>query len=85
MTIPSRAVKNFTERLNYSAANMHIFQFGSPGLFLHYTRNVNSLGPIQSSTMTDQTTSGLERQIGPFLGPYLDIGPDRDQVPKSVP
>ena len=35
--------------------------------------------------MTNQTTSGLERQIGPFSGPYLDIGPDRDQVPKSGP
>ena len=22
-------------------------------------------------------------QIGPFLGPYLDVGPNRDQVPKS--
>ena len=35
--------------------------------------------------MSNQTTSGLERQIGPFSGPYLDIGPDRDQVPKSEP
>ena len=43
----------------------------------------NSLGPIYSFTMINQTTSGLERQIGPFSGPYLDIGPDRDQVPKS--
>ena len=42
----------------------------------------NSLGPIYSFTMINQTTSGLERQIGPFSGPYLDIGPDRDQVPK---
>ena len=33
--------------------------------------------------MTNQTTSGLERRIGPFSGPYLDIGPDRDQVAKS--
>ena len=33
--------------------------------------------------MTNQITSGLERQIGPFSGPYLDIRPDRDQVPKS--
>ena len=45
----------------------------------------NSLGPIYSFTMINQTTSGLERQIGPFSGPYLDIGPDRDQVPKSGP
>ena len=51
---------------------MHTFQFVAPGLSSHYTRNVNSLGLIQSSTMTDQTTSGLERQIGPFWGPYLD-------------
>ena len=35
--------------------------------------------------MTNQTTLGLERQIGSFSGPYLDIGPDRDQVPKSAP
>ena len=35
--------------------------------------------------MTNQTTLGLERQIGPFSGPYFDIGPDRDQVPKSGP
>ena len=28
-------------------------------------------------------TSGLERQIGPFSGLFLDIGPDRNQVPKS--
>ena len=45
--------------------------------------NFNSLGPIYSSIMTNQTTSGLQRQIGPFLGPYLDIGPNRDQVLKS--
>ena len=32
--------------------------------------------------MTNQTNSGLERQIGPFSGPYLDNGPDRDQVTK---
>ena len=83
MTIPSGAVKIFTERLNHSAANIHIFQFVAPGQFLHYTRNFNSLGPIYSFTVTNQTTSGLERQIGPFSGPYLDIGPDRDQVPKS--
>ena len=31
MTIPSRAVKNFTERLNNSAANIHIVQFEAPG------------------------------------------------------
>ena len=83
MTIPSRAAKKFPEGLNHSAANIHIFQFVAPGLFLHYTRNFNSLGPIYSSTMTSQTTAGLESQIGPFSGPYLDIGPDRDQVPKS--
>ena len=33
--------------------------------------------------MINQATSGLERQIGPFSGLFLDIGPDRDQVPKS--
>ena len=85
MTIPSCAVKKFTKRLNHSAANIHIFQFVAQGLFLHSTRNSNSLGPIYSSIMTNQTTSGLERQIGPFSGPYLDIGPDWDQVPKSGP
>ena len=83
MTIPSRAVKKFTERQNHSAVNIHIFQFVAPGLFLNYTGNFNSLGPIYSSTMTSQTTAGLESQIGPFSGPYLDIGPDQDQVPKS--
>ena len=68
MTIPSHAVKKFTKRLNQSAANMHIFQFVAQGLFLHSTRNLNSLGPIYSSIMTNQTTSGLERQIGPIFG-----------------
>ena len=38
---------------------------------------------MYSSIMTNQPTSGLERQMGPFSGPYLDIGPERDQVPKS--
>jgi len=52
---------------------------------MHSTKNFNSLGPIYSSIMTNQTTLGLERQIGPFLGPYLDISPHRDQVPKLGP
>ena len=43
----------------------------------------NSLGPIYSFTMINQTTSGLERQIGPFSGPYLDIGPDRAKLGPS--
>merc|ERR1719397_1388487 len=68
---------------NLSAANIHIFQFVAPGLFLHSTWNFNSLGPIYRSIVTNQTTSGFERQIGPLSVPYLDIGPDRDQVPKS--
>merc|ERR1719397_421185 len=51
---------------NLSAANIHIFQFVAPGLFLHSTWNFNSLGPIYRSIVTNQTTSGLERQIGPF-------------------
>ena len=78
MTIPSCAVKKFTERLNFSAAYIHIFQFVAPGLFLHYTRNFNSLGPIYSSIITNQASSALERQIGLFLGPFLDIGLDQD-------
>ena len=48
--------------------------------------NVSDHTPaIYSSIMINQTTSGLERQIGPFSGRYLDIGPGRDQVPKSGP
>ena len=51
-------------------------------LFLHSTWN-NSLGPIYSSIMTNQTTSRLERRVGPLSGPYLDIGLNRDRVLKS--
>ena len=65
-------MKKFTKILNHLVANIHIFV--APRQFLHSTRNFNSLGPIYSSIMTNQTTSGLERQIGPFWGPYLDIG-----------
>ena len=85
MTTPSHAVKKFTERLNHSAANIHIFQFEAQDYFYLPLGILIVLGPIYSSFMTNQTTSGLERQIGPFSGPYLDIGPDQDQVPKFGP
>ena len=41
-----------------------------------------TIPPVHNSKL-HLWTSGRERQIGPFSGLFLDIGPDRDQVPKS--
>ena len=65
-------------KTKYLAANIHIVQCG-PKTISTFHSTLWDLCIV----MTNQTTSGLERQIRPFLGPYLDIGPERDQVPIS--